>query len=71
MRFILILIILYLIMQNPEMKKKVEDFFHNFMQSVKKTSNDVKDQVTDIAKNNDATKELSSAVKDISSATKS
>jgi hypothetical protein len=63
MRLILILIIIYLIMQNPDMKKKVEDFFHNLSHSIKKTSEDIQDQVKQSA--NDVTKEMSDSVKDI------
>jgi hypothetical protein len=67
MRLVLILIIIYLIMQNPDMKKKVDDFIQNFMHNVKQTTEDVKNQATDSIKNNDLTKELSSVKKNIDS----
>ena len=57
MKFILILIIIWLVMQNPSIMKKVETFFHNFTSDVKKATDDVADQVSD------AGKEVASSVK--------
>lgn len=50
-------------MQNPDMKKKVEDFLHNLSHSIKKTSEDIQDQAKKSA--NDVAKEMSDSVKDI------
>ena len=57
MKIILILIIIWLVMQNPSIMKKVETFFHNFTSDVKKATDDASDQVSDAAK------EIASSVK--------
>jgi len=43
MRLLLIIIIIYLIMQNPAMKAKFESFLNNFMRSINSATHDIKD----------------------------